>query len=73
MHINNQIIINKNILLKKYLRENSYYYKILNRNPEYIKELYKQMQKAYKLTMNDRLDKFKDNLSMINSFMDILN
>jgi len=73
MHISNQIIINKNPLLKKYLRENSYYYKYLNRNPNIIKELYKEMQKVYKLTINDRLDKVKDNLSMITSFMDILN
>lgn len=73
MHINNQIIINKNPLLKKYLRENSYYYKVLNRNPDFIKELYKEMQKAYKLTINDRLDKVKDNLNMIANFMDILN
>lgn len=73
MNLNNQIIINKNPLLKRYLRENSYYYKVLNRNPEYINEMYKEMQKKYKLTINDRLEKVKDNLNMINSFMDILN
>lgn len=73
MHINNQIVINRNPMLKKYLRENSYYYKILNRNPEALKDLYKDMQKAYKLTINDRLDKVKDNLNMITNFMDILN
>ena len=73
MHISNQMILNKNPLLKKYLRENSYYYKMLNRNPDAIKELYKNMQKTYKLTLNDKLDKVKDNLSMINNFMDILN
>lgn len=73
MIISNQMIIQKNPLLKKYLRENSYYYKLLNRNPELIKQMYSDMQKAYKLTLNDRLDKVKDNLVMINSFMDILN
>lgn len=73
MHISNQFIINKNPLLKKYLRENSYYYKFLNRNPEVIKDIYVNMQKTYKLTINDKLDKMKDNLSMINGFMDILN
>ena len=73
MHISNQIIINKNPLLKKYIRENSFYYKFLNRNPDIIKQLYKEMQKNYKLTINDKLDRVKDNLSMINSFMDILN
>ena len=73
MHINHQIIINQNPLLKSYLRQNSYYYKYLNRNPSVIKDMYKEMQKTYKLTLNDRLDKVKDNLTMINSFMDILN
>lgn len=73
MYINNQIIINKNPLLKRYLRENSYYYKYLNRNPDAINKMYSEMQKAYKLTFNDRLDKVKDNLNMINSFMDVLN
>jgi len=73
MYIQNQMIINRNPLLKKYLRENSYYYKVLNRNPEIINKIYQEMQKKYKLTLNDRLDKVKDNLTMINSFMDILN
>lgn len=73
MNLYNQIIINKNPLLKKYLRENSYYYKFLNRNPEIIKNMYKEMQKVYKLTFNDKLNKVKENLNMINNFMDILN
>lgn len=72
MNINSQIIINNNPLLKRYLRENSYYYKYLNRNPKIINQLMKEMQKKYKLTFTDRLDKVKDNLNMINNFMDIL-
>lgn len=73
MHLTNQIILNKNPLLKRYLRENSYYYKYLNRNPDAIKDLMHEMEKKYKLTLNDRLDKLKDNLNLINNFMDILN
>lgn len=73
MHIHNQMMINQNPLLKRYLRENSHYYKQINRNPEIINKIYQEMQKTYKLTLNDRLDKVKDNLTMINSFMDILN
>ena len=73
MHLSNQLVIKKNPLLKRFLRENSYYYKILNRNPDMINKMYNEMQKTYKLTFNDRLDKVKDNLNMINSFMDILN
>lgn len=73
MHLTNQIILNRNPLLKRYLRENSYYYKYLNRNPDAIKDLIREMEKKYKLTLNDRLDKLKDNLNLINNFMDILN
>ena len=73
MQISNQIVINKNPLLKRYLRENSYYYKYLHRNPDIIGQIYKEMQKSYKLTLNDRLDKVIDNLNMINNFLDILN
>lgn len=72
MNINNQLVINKNPLLKRYLRENSYYYKYLNRDNNAIKQLYSDMQKRYKLTLPDRLDKVKENLDMITSFMDIM-
>jgi len=36
MPINIQYILNSNIYLKKFLRENSFYYKDLLRNPELI-------------------------------------
>ncbi len=73
MYIESKMVLDSNQLLKKYLRENSYYYKELNRNRQFINTLYKEMQKKYKLTFNDRLNKVHDNLNMINSFMEILN
>ena len=65
-------IINNNILLKKYLRENSYYYKELIRNPSFINRLYELMRKSYKLTVPDKLEKINKDLSMMNSVIDIL-
>lgn len=73
MLLKDQYIIKENIYLKKYLRENSYNYKYLNRDYNFIQKLNSQMKEAYKLTLPDRLDKLKDNISMINTFMDIIN
>ena len=72
MYLENQIIINKNPLLKKYLREHSYYYKLLNRDSSLIKELINNMEKEYKLTSKDKIDRVVDNLNMLNSFIDII-
>lgn len=66
-------MLNNNIYLKKFLRENSYYYKKLIRNPEFIYEMNNLMRERYKLTLPHKLDKLKDNISMINAFMDVLN
>ena len=65
-------IINNNMLLKKYLRENSYYYKDLIRNPKFINILYDLMKKDYKLTVSEKLEKINKDLSMMNSVIDIL-
>ena len=67
-----QRIINSNLLLKKYLRENSFYYKELIRNPLFINKLNELMKKSYKLTVPDKLEKINKDLNMMNSVMDIL-
>ncbi len=67
-----QNIINKNIYLKKYLRENSYYYKMLIRNPYFINELIELMKKSYKLTITDRIEKINKDLNIMTNIMDIL-
>ena len=36
MNLETQFKLKNNSLLQKYIRENSYWYKILNRNPELI-------------------------------------
>ncbi len=57
---------------QKYLRENSYWYKYLNRNNLYFKLFEEKMKQDYKLTPKDKLDRFTNNLDMITKFMDIL-
>ncbi len=68
-----QYLLNSNIYLKKYLREHSIYYKNLIRNPKFIYEILEMMKKDYHLTFPDKLEKIKNNMNMLNTFMDIIN
>lgn len=72
MLIKDQMILKRNILLKKYLRENSYHYKNINRNFNYMNILNKEMKEKYKMTLPNKLDKIKENMDMITTFMDII-
>ncbi len=72
MPIKVQYVLNSNPYLKKYLRENSGFYKELIRNPNFIKELNNLMKQEYKLNLPAKLDKLKDDISMLNTVMDIL-
>ena len=72
MNINIQFILNNNLLLKKYLREHSNYYKNIIRNPSFINEMNELMKKDYHLTLPDKLDKIKDNILLVNTFIDVL-
>ena len=73
MSIECQMYLNKNQTLKKFLHENPRYYKILNRDPSFIYELDKVMREKYKLTLPDKLDRFKNKLDMFSTFIDIFN
>ena len=58
--------------LKQFLREHSYYYKDLNRDPESIKYIEEHMKKEYHLTTEDKLKKVKEKLQTIETIMDII-
>lgn len=55
----------------KYLRENSYWYKYLNRDSSYIKNFKEEMKVGYKLTFEDKLDRFSKNLDRVSDIIDI--
>ena len=65
-------MLDTNPYLKEYLRKHSKYYKYIIRNPLFINELEELVKKEYGLTFPDRLNKIKDNISLFNSFMDVL-
>ena len=72
MNLSLQYKINQDKRLKQFLRENSYWYKYLNRSETYYKEFVNDMKDKYKLKPTDRLNKMVDNINMISSFLDVL-
>ncbi len=64
--------IQHDINLKRYLREHSNWYKILNRNPNSFPAFVEEMKVNYKLTTSDKINRTIDNISMIQSFLDVL-
>ena len=56
----------------KYLREKSYWYKLLNRNKTYFKNFEEEMKKEYKLTPEERINKRANSIDMLSKFIDIL-
>ena len=72
MTYNLQNRINSDINLKRFLRENSYWYKALNRNETVYLEFVNDMKVKYKLTTTDRINKTIDSRGMIQSFLEVL-
>lgn len=72
MNLETQFKIKNNPMLQKYIRENSYWYKILNRNPEYINKMMDDMKEKYKLRFEDKIDDLNSKMNLIKAFMDAL-
>lgn len=64
--------INNDINLKRFLRENSFWYKRLNRNSASFPYFVEEMKVKYKLTTSDKINRTIDNISMIQGFLDVL-
>ena len=72
MNLETQFKINNDPMLHKYLKENSYWYKILNRNPKMVSKMSEDMKKAYKLTFEDKIDNLNSKMNLIKGFMDAI-
>ena len=72
METNIKILLDSNIIYKKYLRSNSYWYKILNRNPELIDKYIKEVKEAYKLTTTDKINNVIDKIDMVSKIINTL-
>ena len=69
MNLETQFKLKNNSLLQKYIRENSYWYKILNRNPELIVKMNEEMKQKYKLTTTDKINDLSEKIDLIKTFM----
>lgn len=72
MNVETQINIRNNPYLYRYLRDNSSWYKALNRDPNSIKQMEIEMKNAYKLNLTDKINNLSQRMEMIRTFMDIL-
>lgn len=72
MTLDLQYKINSNPMYIKFLREYSYWYKFLNRDPDNFNKFIIDMKDKYKLNPTDRLNKMLDNINMLQSFLDVL-
>lgn len=65
--VNNKL--KSNPLYIKYLREHSYYYKLLNRDPNLINGFIEEVKKEYKLRGIDRISKLSDYMDLFSSIV----
>lgn len=72
MDISTQQKIFSNDMLHRYLRENSHWYKILNRHPELINDMLQEMKDKYKLNTGDKIERLGERLSMLESILKVL-
>ena len=72
MKLDVQFKIKNNYLLQKYIRENSYWYKYLNRNPGLLSEMEREKKEKYKLTASDKINDISEKLDLLRTFMNVL-
>ncbi|MGI6324512.1 MAG: YlbE-like family protein [Bacilli bacterium] len=73
MQLGLQFKIRANPTYQRFLRENSHWYKILNRHPELFNHFISEMKNQYRLTTADKLTDILDKIRLIQSFIRILN
>ena len=67
-----QFKIRNNPNYQKYLRENSYWYKILNRDPEMFKKFEEEVKHKYRLNFADRIGETLKTIEMIQNVLSTL-
>lgn len=72
MNLSLQYKINQDPRQHQFLRENSHWYKYLNRSEVYYKDFINEMRKQYKLTASDKLNKMMENINMVSTLLDVL-
>ena len=72
MQLYNQIYFKNNIKEYNYLKENSWYFKYLNRGTKNYNDFVKDMKVKYKERATDKLSSAIDNIDIISSIIDTI-
>ena len=72
MKLDIQFKLKSNPLFIKYLHENSYWYKILNREPDMFDAFIEEVKKNYKLRASDKINEALNTFEMISSIFSTL-
>lgn len=72
MDINLQMKIRNDKKMYDLLKENSYWIKELNRNPENYKKFVLDMKKKYRMRFTDKVSDAIDNIDLITTVLDTL-
>ena len=72
MTLDTQFKLKSNPLYLKYLHENSYWYKILNRDPSEFNNFVQELRVNYKLRPQDKITKALDTFEMVSTILSTL-
>lgn len=72
MDIKIKLFLDSNPDYKKYLRNNSYWYKTLLRNPNLFDLFIEEVKEKYKLRTSDKISDIIDKIDMVSKFIDVL-
>ena len=72
MQVETRLKIKSSTNLYRYLRENSYWYKYLNRSPIFLKQLEEEMKEKYRLRPSDKIENISNSLNLIKSFLEVM-
>lgn len=72
MNLDVQFKIKSDANYQRYIRENSYWYKTLNRNPERFNDFVGEMKERYRLRPTDKISDVAEKLDLVRTFLNVL-
>lgn len=69
MTLDLQFKIKNNPHYQRYIRENSYWYKLLNRNPALFSNFEEEVKEKYKLRPADKIEKILETVEMVQAIV----
>lgn len=72
MRLDIQMKLNSDPKMLGYLKENSEWYKYLNRNPLNYDQFVKAMKEKYKIRATDKMSEFVENIDLVSNILNVL-